>query len=174
GSETRISAEDCVLPDRALRYRLPDHLGEDLAYLLGLLVGDGCFTQQSGFVMTTRDEFIAVEFCRIVRELFGYSVASRDGSHYPVNSRHIRAFLASLGLGCERAHEKHVPRAVLRAPRHIAGAFLQGLFDTDGYADKRYGNVQLSTASPRLAREVQLLLLNMGLVASLHVQQPRR
>jgi DNA mismatch repair protein MutS len=53
----------------------------------------------------------------------------------------------------------------------MVAAFLQGLFDTDGYAGKRYGYVQLSTASPRLAYEIQLLLLNMGIVASRHVKQ---
>src|SRR5207249_3429726 len=80
-----------------------------------------------------------------------------------------------LGLGYCQAQEKSVPRAIMRAPRHIVAAFLQGLFDTDGYGDRRYGNVYLATSSPRLAREVQMLLLNFGIVAGLRPKKtPRR
>ncbi|MCZ7668168.1 MAG: LAGLIDADG family homing endonuclease [Chloroflexi bacterium] len=56
--------------------------------------------------------------------------------------------------------------SILRAPKEIVRAFLQGLFDADGFVENRYGNVRFSTSSPRMAREVQLLLLNFGLIAS--------
>ena len=61
----------------------------------------------------------------------------------------------------------------MRAPREFVAAFLQGLFDTDGTADNRYGNVSVSTSSPKLARQIHMLLLNMGMVASLHVKQTK-
>ena len=90
---------------------------------------------------------------------------------YQVCSQRIRQFLADNGLGYESATGKKVPECILRAPREFVAAFLQGLFDTDGTAENRYGNVTVSTSSPRLAREIQMLLLNMGMVTSLYVKQ---
>jgi len=154
------------------RYRLPDELDEDLAYMMGLLVGDGTLTYRNYVYLCTRDSFIAQEFRRIADRLFGYKVGCKaNGTDYFITSKQIRVFLENLGLGYVRAHEKYVPKSVMRAPRHIVIAFLQGLFDTDGFVEGRYGNVRFSTSSLRLAREVQLLLLNLGIVASLHVKK---
>jgi hypothetical protein len=63
------------------------------------------------------------------------------------------------------AHEKVVTASILKAPQEIVVAFLQGLFDTDGTVDLRDGHPSLATSSPRLAREVHLLLVNLGVVA---------
>ncbi len=172
GQETVVDHSFVASLRKIKRYQLPDHLDEDLAYLMGLLVGDGILTYTNSFLLSTADAFIADEFRRIVKRLFGYEVGRKaNGKDYFVTSKQIRAFLAGLGLGYSQAHEKSVPRSILRAPRHIVVAFLQGLFDTDGYAENRYGNVRLSTASSRLAQEVQLLLLNLGLITSIHVKQ---
>ncbi|RKY57589.1 MAG: DNA mismatch repair protein MutS [Candidatus Latescibacterota bacterium] len=173
GDETTVD----ILPaegvrDARKRYKLPRKLDEDLAYVLGLLVGDGTLTYRNSVYLCTGDPFIAEEFKRIVRKLFGYEVKCKaNGVDYFITSRQIRVFLENLGLGYVRAHEKSVPKSVMRAPKHIVKAFLQGLFDTDGFVENRYGNVRLSTSSPRLAKEVQLLLLNLGIIASLHVKK---
>jgi len=172
GQQTKIDHSIVERVRRAKQYRLPDELNEDLAYCIGLLIGDGTLTYSDGFILTTHDTFIADEFRRIVKQLFDYEVRCRStDDNYAVGSKQIRAFLASLGVGHGRAHEKYVPQSILMAPKHIVIAFLQGLFDTDGYANKRYGGVQLATAAERLAHEVQLLLLNLGIIASLRVKQ---
>jgi len=174
GQETAIDGAAAESLHRVRRYSLPVHLDEDLAYLMGLLIGDGTLTYHDSFLLSTADTFIADEFRRIVQRLFGYQAGCKaNGKDYYVTSKQIRLFLASLGLGYNQAHEKSVPRAILCAPRHIVVAFLQGLFDTDGYTENRYGNVHLSTSSRRLAQEVQLLLLNLGFIASLHAKQTK-
>ncbi len=156
------------------RYRLPFALDADLAYLLGLLVGDGTLTYRQAFTLSTADKFIATEFARIIERHFGYQVKRKANRiDYFVTSQQIRVFLASLGLSYYQAQQKHIPKSILRAPKPLVIAFLQGLFDADGYADKRYGNLLYATASRKLAREVQMLLLNLGIVASLHVKQTR-
>jgi DNA mismatch repair protein MutS len=156
---------------REKRYPLPTELDCELAYVIGLLIGDGTLTYHNSFLLSTADAYIADEFTRILYKHFDYRVGCKaNGKDYCVSSSLIRRFLAKLGLTYGQAHEKHIPSAILNAPKRIAIAFLQGLFDTDGYADKRYGNVQLATASLRLAREVQMLLLNLGIIASLHAK----
>ena len=156
-------------------YRLPEKWDEDLAYLVGLLIGDGTVTYSRAFEFTTADAFLAEEFRRIARKLFGYEVCRKaSGVQYAVSSKQIRVFLERLDLGYCQADAKYVPAPILQAPRNIVVAFLQGVFDTDGYADKRYGNIQFSTASARLARQIHLLLLNFGIIASLTVKQTAR
>jgi DNA mismatch repair protein MutS len=175
GDQTHIPRDSRVYK-RAQVCRLPEQLTPDLAYLMGLLIGDGTLTYTEGVLLSTVDQCIADEFRRIAAEQFGLAVGAKaNGKDYSLLSVPLRAFFATLGLGYHRAHEKHVPQAILRAPKPIVAAFLQGLFDTDGSANNRYDGVQLSTASERLARELQLLLLNFGLIASLRVKQtPRR
>lgn len=174
GQETCISFSTDACAKRAKQHRLPVRLDEDMAYLMGLLIGAGTLTYQREFVLTTADEFLATEFARIVSRLFGYEPARQRGRiAYVVCSRQIRTFLAHLGVGYHHAHEKQVPPSIMCAPKSVVAAFLQGLFDTDGWAANRQAKVYLSTASPRLAREVQLLLLNFGIVASLRVKRTK-
>jgi len=177
----RLDVPD-VVPDvspRAKRYRLPDRLTSDLSYLLGLLVGDGTLTGRNAVRFSTGDTFLGEEFRRIVLEQFGYRAGftTKRGTKargWYVTSQEIRAYLAQLGLGYVGAPDKNVPWTILQAPREIVAAFLQGLFDTDGSADKRYGNLELSTTSSELAYQVQLLLLNLGIVSSRQAKQTSR
>jgi DNA mismatch repair protein MutS len=156
----------------AKRYRLPKRLTPDLAYLLGLLVGDGNTTVKGRVRLTTGESFLAEEFCRIVAALFEYKpyAVSKRGTkarEYVVTSRDIQEYLIGLGLDSVLAHEKTVPWVILQSPREMVVAFLQGLFDADASADQRYGGIEYSTSSEVLARQVHLLLLNLGIVSSL-------
>ncbi|RKY03230.1 DNA mismatch repair protein MutS [Candidatus Poribacteria bacterium] len=167
GSETEIKSEADKLKG-CKRYKLPKELSGDLAYLMGLLVGDGALTYENGFTISAADPAIAEEVRRITSEQFGYEARRKsNGVDLLVSSKQIRTFLRDLGLGYWRADSKRVPSSILRAPRHIVVSFLRGLFDADGYVDNRYGNIELLSASKKLARQVQMLLLNMGIVSSL-------
>ncbi|MCS7190233.1 MAG: hypothetical protein NZ843_01375, partial [Fimbriimonadales bacterium] len=147
---------------------LPRHLTPNLAYWLGLLVGDGTVIYQNAVCFSTADDFLAEQFCSLSESLFGYTpTRKRNGKDFSISSRYLRCWLYELGLDYTNAHGKRIPDSILRAPRDVVIAFLQGLFDTDGYVSEKYGNVFLSTASEQLAREVQMLLLNLGIVASL-------
>jgi len=160
-----VSIPPMELPKRAKKYRLPTELTPDLAYLMGLLVGDGTLTYTHSYALTTKDEAIRQEFVRLHQKLFGCPVQRFGRIGWRVTSLTLRQFFAHLGLGYWRAEEKRVPVSIRKAPKPIVFAFLQGLFDTDGYADGRRGDVQLTTASEALAKEVQLLLLNLGILS---------
>jgi hypothetical protein len=143
-------------------------MDSELAWFLGVLVGDGNQTDMNdGRVEVVKGdrEFILRVAIASVR-LFGARPRVR---HLPGRSsvyfhgRLIREFLAWAGVGFERAGEKHVPWCVLEGPLEVQRAFLRGLFDTDGGVHRR---VHLTTTSTRLAFEVQLLLLNNGIVSS--------
>ncbi|MFL5434584.1 MAG: SpoVR family protein, partial [Myxococcales bacterium] len=61
------------------------------------------------------------------------------------------------------AREKQLPKAILRSPKHVVAAFLRAYFDCDGYAGKQ--GVILSTSSEVMSEQVQLLLLNFGILS---------
>ncbi|HIC95585.1 TPA: hypothetical protein EYP12_03025, partial [Candidatus Bipolaricaulota bacterium] len=174
GDRVGIEFDEPPFDPRVKRYKVPKELNEDLAYLLGLLVGDGTLTYKNGYVISSGDDLVREEFARINLELFGYRVMTRGKeTDLAVTSAYLRSFLSTLGLSYWKAYEKSIPRAILTAPKGIVAAFLRGLFDTDGYTEKRYGNIILSTSSARLAREVQLLLLNFGIVSSIKPEKTK-
>ncbi len=154
--------------------RYPDKLTPELAYLTGLLTGSGNLRYRRRIVITLQDEFTAQEFCRVAQLCFGYQPlpeSTRDGSTWTLSvaSADIRRFMAELGLGYACSCEKEIPRAILQSPREMTAAFLQGLFDASASADARDGHITFSTPSPRLVRQVQLLLLNHGIISSLRI-----
>ncbi|MBM3152514.1 MAG: hypothetical protein FJZ96_10000 [Chloroflexi bacterium] len=155
-------------------YSLPDRLLPDLAYIMGLLVGDGTLTYTNYITLSTGDAFIEQEFRRIALKLFGYHTQLKtNGKDITISSKEIRLFFEHLGLGYEKAAGKQVPSSILAAPAEIVVAFLQGLFDSDGTADKKYGNVTFTSASRTLARQVHMLLLNLGIISSLRVKRTK-
>ncbi|MBS1266327.1 MAG: Replication factor C small subunit [Candidatus Woesearchaeota archaeon] len=153
---------------RVKQYKLPKKLDKDLAYLFGLLIGDGTLTYKNYTIFTNKDKQLIREFSMIVNDKFGYSVKSKKNKmdHY-VSSKQIRLFLDKVGLKKWNSLSKEVPVCILHAPRELVASFVQGLFDADGGATKRYGNVSFSTSSKTLAYQIHLVLLNFGIISSL-------
>ncbi|PYQ11304.1 MAG: hypothetical protein DMF80_21990 [Acidobacteria bacterium] len=169
GWTTRISPHDrCSKPINL------ETLDEDLAYVVGLIVGDGCLTQRNRIVLSSADPEVVSRF----REL-----AARLGLHvFPNGSRpydHVIAssglyqLLERMGLSVGTARTKRIPHAILTAPEPIVASFLAGLFDADGTVEGRDGVITFSTVSLRLAREVQTVLLNFGIVAARGIKRGR-
>jgi Holliday junction DNA helicase RuvB len=141
-------------------------LTPDVAYLLGALVGDGHAEADGGFVLTCAELEMQADIVRIVEAAFGRRIRARANAHRSPSlslGADIGATLAAFGLTPAHAAGKTVPRAVLAGTPDVAAAFLQGLFDADGHA--RADGVELGTRSERLARETQVLLAGLGVIA---------
>ena len=82
----------------------------------------------------------------------------------------LTRWLRSLGIWGRRASDKFVPAVVFTLCREEIACFLNRLFATDGWATVlSSGQAQLGfcSASERMARQVQHLLLRFGVIASL-------
>jgi len=175
GKHLRLDSTPAEYLPQVKRYSLPPRLTKNLAYLLGLLVGDGFITLKKRLVLIATERFISEEFQRITQKLFGYTVRVRCRNSQKwelrISSHQIRVFLVTLGLSYASTQEKYIPESLLRAPRRFVVAFLQGLFDTRGYANNVHDNITLMISSYRLAQQVQLCLLNLGILSSVALKR---
>jgi phosphate starvation-inducible protein PhoH/intein/homing endonuclease len=168
GSETAIHFEYKPASANRTKPVKVEKLDEDLGYLLGLLTGDGCLSANNVVCLTTADQEISEFFHRVALR-FGLHVIHnrvKRPFHHNIQSVQFHQLLVHLGMSTAYAAEKRIPKAVLRAPKEIVVAFLRGLFDTDGTVERRGGYPSLLSASKRLIDEVQILLLNFGILAS--------
>jgi phosphate starvation-inducible protein PhoH len=153
-----------------------EEIDEELAYIMGALTGDGCLTQRNRIVLTSADESLVAAFYGLAAR-FGLRVFPNGGEQRPYDhvivSSQLYQLFEHLDLSTGKARTKRIPRSVLTAPESIVAAFLRGLFDTDGTIERRDGLVSLNSVSERLMREVQIVLLNFGVVASRSVKKGR-
>jgi stage V sporulation protein R len=149
--------------------KIPRSMDEQLAAFLGYLVGDGHISRvKRVFGLTTGDAEQAHAFTALAERLFGLKARiKQDGGRMRVllHSKTVSDFLVDrLGLTHgPSARVKKIPAAVLRSPKTVVSAFLRAYFDCDGYAGE--SGVILSTSSPVLAEQVQLLMLNFGILS---------
>jgi intein/homing endonuclease len=142
-------------------------IDEELAYAIGLMIGDGCLTTaktyQASPSFTSGDDSVISELSTIIAARFDdFSIRRMDQISYSICSRSFSHFLDALGLIGKYAHEKTVPDAIIQSPKSVVKAFLQGLFDTDGTSAK-LGHVSYCSTSEELALDVQRLLAAFGI-----------
>lgn len=119
-------------------------------YTLGAWLGDG---HSDDARITGLDEGV---FARI--ESDGFLV----GRTKIVKRRQIYGLQKSLRLS-GLLRNKHVPSAYLRASEKQRWALVQGLMDTDGYADSRQGKCEFTTTQPSLRDGMRDLLWTLGI-----------
>ena len=160
---------------------------EDLGCLLGLMTGDGHFTNrglnQEAAVITLWNEerVLADTVAAFVNRVIGsMSATARVHRVSPVavperQSVFIRSTLLARwlqGLGFTRETKLQVPEVVWRGSEACVRGYLRGLFQTDGTVntapDSDTCSVRLTSVHRPLLREVQQLLANFGVLSRIH------
>lgn len=164
-----------TLPARRKALKVPATLDARVGAILGYLVGDGHISREKRHLgLTTGDLPQAVKFATLVQDAFGVEAQTRlDGHRYRVQVHAeslpdfmVEAFGLTEGASAAR---KRVPAKVMRSPAGVVRAFLRAYFDCDGHAGRQ--GVILSTASEEMSRQVQLLLLNFGVLSRRRLQK---
>ncbi len=159
--------------------------------LLGHLIGDGCTLPSHSIQYVTADPGLAEIVAASAREMFGDSIAPRihpepragRNVHYVDlrPTRHlthgvynpVAAWLRDLGVFGLRGFEKHVPARVFCQPNDEIACFLRHLWATDGCVRHRangHPGIYYASSSERLCRDVQSLLLRLGVMSTLRCQ----
>ncbi|HTY73515.1 MAG TPA: vitamin B12-dependent ribonucleotide reductase [Actinomycetes bacterium] len=149
---------------------LPQEMGEDLAFLLGAYASEGHTTRSTWTVIITNSQRDVLEKVRDAwMTVFGLEARIiEEPGKCPgviVASKTVVEFLEALGSGA-RARDKRIPDAVLRSPRHMVLAFLQGLA-LDAYIHNgptaKWG---ICLDSVEMLDDLQAVLTNLGVVHS--------
>lgn len=139
-------------------------------WLLGVLIGDGCFTQRQ-VTITTPDQFIVDKVN--TKLTYGQKLVWAGRYNYRItgNRRYnaIQADLEYLGLfGCS-AVDKFIPHMYLESSVEQRKELLKGLVDTDGYVNE-HGTISYCTISEQLAKDVQYLVRSLGGMARIRTR----
>jgi len=135
-------------------------------YILGILIGDGCLTQnQVNFTNSEKDIVERVSF----NLDSNYKITSRDNNNFISlikNDGHTKnkykEELKKLGLMGKFSYEKFVPDVYKNASFRERIGLIKGLMDSDGSAD---GNLSYSTTSEQLAKDVVDIVRSIGGIA---------
>lgn len=169
--------KDIKLGDKIPIYRtLEDHknesgLEEDEAYLLGLIIGDGCYTIKGGIIFTSADKELSDKAKELSLKYFGKAFVDvkSDKIGFRLYSTRVREELFSkYKFNSAICEEKDVPISIFQGSNKIISSFIRGLFDTDGYCDKSH--VGFCAKSYNIVKNVQLLLLKLGIVSCLYTK----
>jgi ribonucleoside-diphosphate reductase alpha chain len=139
----------------------------DLQRMFGWFTGDGWFAKSVGLTFGPADELAFERLVPVWRRFTGSAakVATQATMVRCIATERTEAIAAfeAHGFTAGRGPAKRAPRYVFTAPKEEQIRYLQGLFGADGSKTHRKPQVTLSSASPELLRDVQLLLLNLGM-----------
>jgi ribonucleoside-diphosphate reductase alpha chain len=164
----------------ALYANLPTEWSHELGMVLGWLVGDGWLSANSGSPLgmvfgSEKDEAKEV-IHNAMRQWFGEGHLHDRGTVQQLTYGQLPyKFFNALGVQSARAHEKRVPTAVWNAPREAVVGFLQGIFTADGTVNLNFAkgscSIRLASSSHGLLEDIQLLLLNFGIMSRIHFRR---
>lgn len=135
-------------------------LSDDFFYLLGLINGDGYFSDT--YVIIANIEPSVICFLNS----YGFK-SERGGTHHRLGSKELCSLLSYLGFK-KGAQNKEFPKKLLSGTRSQIKSFLQGMFDADGTSNsnpKKYGNVGFTSTCLDLIKNIQIILLNFGIAS---------
>jgi superfamily II DNA or RNA helicase len=148
-------------------------------YLLGILIGDGCFRGGS-LRFSTSDDFILREVeQRLPPDV---AVTHTDRCNYRITAdkkvykgkNPVIDSLRVLGLFGKGSPEKFIPDCYLYNSVAVRLAILQGLLDSDGHTRPCDGHTEFATTSRRLADDVCELVRSLGGVTRVREKLPGR
>jgi len=155
---------------------LPITMTNDLAWLLGVIIGDGHYNDSEGRISLTFHEDaqdLKIEYLRILRNVFNITNTRERRKKDPTShcvevyfySQEVRKFLCNIGLHYVTCPNKSTPWSILQSSKAVMRSYLSGLFDTDGGAGENL--IHFTNTSEALIREVHMLLNLLGIYSGL-------
>lgn len=147
----------------------PNLFTDDFFYVLGIMCADGHHTNLCASINSLDFE----EVNNIIKkEGFNCFKDNKGSKRFLKPSVNYCAFLKYLGFPA-KARIKDIPDKILECSKRQLKFFIQGIFDANGWSSscsKRFGEVLLSCLGNKLAKKVNLILLNFGIVAKIKKQ----
>lgn len=140
-----------------------------LAYLIGLLIGDGTygkghkvprlFTGDSCTWKWLEDNDLG----KITAQYYPGERYSKEFREYSFHG--LQSLLRECGIYGQAGKNKRLPINLYKWDKNSCAALLAGLFDTDGFVSctKQHAEISLSQSNIELLKQVKLLLLKFGI-----------
>ena len=147
---------------------LPEQMTSELAFLLGAYASEGHTTHSTWTIVITNSVPEVLErVSRAWESEFGLRARiTADPGKCPgvvVSSKDVVEFMGALGCG-SRSSDKRIPSAVLRSPREMVLAFLQGLA-LDAYVTTATApKWAICLDSPELLDDLQVVMTNLDVM----------
>jgi replicative DNA helicase len=155
----------------------PHHMPEAELVLLAALIADGSLGGRTPRFTAAASSAVLEEVRWAAAELGAAVTEYRRGTNVQVSlvrqpgarENPVTSLLRRHGLMGRRSADKFVPEAIFSLAEDQIARFLGVLFACDGYvyASERVRHVGYCTISERLARDVQHLLLRLGIVGAI-------
>jgi replicative DNA helicase len=167
---------------------------DDHLFLLGHMIGNGSVLSNHAAQYTTKHADLAGEVRNRGQRFFGSEVSphivfdnpKRQGGWYQVFFKSLRKhthgvrsvvseWAQSVGLYDKRSHERTLPDMAFTLNEGGVARLMASLWETDGTIclagsdDRLTAACAYSTASPRLADQIQYLLARLGVIAGISV-----
>ena len=134
-------------------------------YVLGSFLGNGCLTLPY-LTLSSKDEWQVNK----VASILGYEVKRNNANYswtFYKNGKIIKTSEIFPPELCSYAKDKYIPSEYIFADVEQRRSLLCGLFDTDGSVDaSERCHVSYTTSSKRLCKDIQTVLLSLGIVST--------
>jgi len=153
-------------------YPEPVEVDKDMLFdveVLGLMVGDGCYTENM-FKLNTAQVLVGSQDWDWFKEWPRFKKSgsinrgSRKGDLRIFGGGWILDFLKDWGVGPGDSHSKTVPSRITNLPKVYQAAFIRGLWRADGHCGSQ--SVEITLASELLVKQLQEMLRNLGIHSS--------
>ena len=153
----------------------------DLAYFLGLMVGDGsyyphCFEfhNEEEILIDWVEKFVKKYGCDLHKKFKSSFAIVNDGANgktkFATGSNNLRNLFRDLGIFGQKCHQKRIPQLIWEGSEEAKWAFLSGYLDSDGCLVRRtdfkskkiYYAYDWSSYNQKLLDDTQLLLSVLG------------
>lgn len=149
-------------PKHAQAIRVPERMKPDLARWLGYLIAEGDVRPDGTVRFANHEDELRTDYSQLTQQLFGITPRLYEGV-VQLNSVALADFLKYAGFKTG-AYNKEIPWSVLQSSRESMLEFLAGYFAGDGTVSL-HGRLSWITASEELSKQLQIALLNLGVVS---------
>lgn len=145
--------------------KTPKSMNLDLAKLLGYYVSKGYIKNGNIFICNINTDILNdIESAAIA--LFGKEYVKRDEENIILYGIKIKKFFEYIGADLSKSSDKKIPDCIRKSPKIFIIEFLKALYEGDECIVKQKLSVTYSTVSFRLFRELQAVLLNLGILTT--------
>lgn len=159
-------------------------IDEEWARFIGLFMGDGCFYGPTGKIIITCDkkDTESIEWIKVFfNSNFGNCVETpigknKGGVELSVARKNSIGIFKALGLLESKSNGQLkrkvcIPEYIMKSPKSVISAFLQGLFDSDGYSSKDGNHIGFFNKNKQVLLDIQFLLRGFDIHASINSRE---